>query len=51
MPMMSDAITINSDPVPTIIRDVRNGFDIVTYKGSKTGLHTAMASTDLLMEG
>ena len=49
--VMSDAITANSDPVPTIPRDVRNKFYIVTYRGDKTGLHTVMVLTDLLMEG
>ena len=48
-PMMSDAITANSDPVTTILRDVRNEVDIVTYRGGKSGLHTTMAWTELLM--
>ena len=48
-PMMSDAITANSDPVPTILRDVRNEVNIVTYRGGKTGIRTTMAWTDLLM--
>ena len=47
--MMSDAITANSDPVPTILRDVRNEVDSVTYRGGKTGLHTTMARTDPLI--
>ena len=49
-PMMSDAITANSDPVTTILRDVKNEFDIVTYRGGKTGLHIMMVFTDPLME-
>ena len=50
-PMMSDAITTNSDPVTTILRDVKNEFDIVTYRGGKTGPHITMALTDLIMNG
>ena len=45
-PVMSDAITANSDP-----GDVRNKFNIMTYRGGKTGQHITMALTDLLMEG
>ena len=42
-------------PIPTwshtVPRDMRNEFDIMTYKGGETGLHTTMVLTDLLMEG
>ena len=48
MPMMSFAIT---DLVPKITRDVRKEVNSVTYRGGKTGLHTTMAWTDLLMDG
>ena len=39
-PVMSDAITANPD--------VRNKFNIMTYRGGKTGQHITMALTDLL---
>ena len=39
MPMTSDTIITNSDQITTISRDVRNEYDIMTYRGG------------LLMEG
>ena len=46
MHVMSDAITVNSDP-----GGMRNKFDIVTYRGGKTGPYITMALTDRPMEG
>ena len=49
-PETSNAITTNSNPVPSDLRDVMNEFNIVTYRRDKAILHTAMLYQTLLWQ-